>query len=247
MCKQAACTNHLVPQPRPARKAQADADERVWYARQTVRARLEPQRARPPDREPASTRARARPLTNFDRTLPAPAVRPRPRRLLKDPYNFDFLTLGDDAHERDLERGLLDHLREFLLELGVGFAFVGSQYHLEVGGEDFYIDLLFYHLKLRCFVVIELKIGAVRAGVRRQDELLPVGRRRPAPPPGRPASIGLILCKAKNSVVVEYALRDTAKPIGVAGYTAGKSLPADLRDELPSPERLEEELAMLPV
>ena len=97
-------------------------------------------------------------VTNFEATLPNPQS-DLAHQLLKDPYNFDFLTLGDDAHERELERGLLEHIRSFLLELGVGFAFVGSQYHLEVGGEDFYIDLLFYHLKLRAFVVIDILCG----------------------------------------------------------------------------------------
>lgn len=97
-------------------------------------------------------------VTNFDATLP-PTQSDLARQLLKDPYNFDFLTLDADAHERDLERGLLQHLRDFLLELGVGFAFLGSQYHLEISGKDFYLDLLFYHVRLRCYVVIDLKIG----------------------------------------------------------------------------------------
>ena len=120
------------------------------------------------------------------------ALTPRPqsdlaRELLKDPYNFDFLTLTREAEEREIERGLVEHIRDFLLELGVGFAFVGQQYRLEVGGEDFYLDLLFYHLKLRCFVVLELKAGAFKPEYRREDELLPVGRGRPAPAPRGPA------------------------------------------------------------
>jgi predicted nuclease of restriction endonuclease-like (RecB) superfamily len=97
-------------------------------------------------------------LTNFEQTLPSPQS-DLAQQILKDPYNFDFLSLGEEAQERDLEKALTEHIRDFLLELGVGFAFVGSQYHLEVGGEDFYLDLLFYHLRLRCFVVIELKVG----------------------------------------------------------------------------------------
>lgn len=180
-------------------------------------------------------------LTNFADTLPAPQS-DLARDLLKDPYNFDFLMLADDAQERHLHAGLLEHLREFLIELGVGFAFVGSNHPLEVGGKDYFLDLLFYHLKLRAFVVIELKVtefepehlGKMNFYLSAVDSQL----RHPDDKP----SIGLILCPVKNSVVVEYALRDTAKPIGVAGYTAGKALPAGLRDQLPSPERLEEEL-----
>jgi predicted nuclease of restriction endonuclease-like (RecB) superfamily len=180
-------------------------------------------------------------LTNFAAKLPSPQS-DLARDLLKDPYNFDFLTLADDAHERHLQAGLLEHLREFLIELGVGFAFVGSRYPLEVGGKDFFLDLLFFHLRLRAFVVIELKVtefepehlGKMNFYLSAVDDLLRHPEDRP--------SIGLILCPVKNSVVVEYALRDTTKPIGVAGYTAGKALPADVRDQLPSPERLEEEL-----
>ena len=150
--------------------------------------------------------------------------------------------LAEDARERELESGLLEHLRTFLLELGVGFAFVGSQYPLEVGGEDFRIDLLFYHLKLRCFVVIDLKMGAFKpeyAGkmnfyLSAVDDLL----RHPADQP----SIGVILCKSRNAVVAEYALRDTAKPIGIAEYLATMKLPPELKGSLPSVEELEAEL-----
>ena len=158
-------------------------------------------------------------LTNFDRTLPAPHS-DLAQQTLKDPYVFDFLTLGPERPGAGPRaRRCSQHVRDFLLELGVGFAFVGSQVQLEVGGEDFYIDLLFYHLKLRCFVVIDLKTGGVQARVRRQDELLPVGRGRTDPrhPEDKP-SIGLVLCKEKNQVVVEYALRDIKKPIGVAAW-----------------------------
>ena len=103
-----------------------------------------------------------RAVTNFDRALPSPQS-DLAQQITKDPYNFDFLLLGEEAHERDLERGLLEHLRKFLLELGVGFAFVGSQYRLPIGGEEFFIDLLFYHLKLRAYIVIDLKVQAFRA------------------------------------------------------------------------------------
>jgi len=173
--------------------------------------------------------------------LPAPQS-DLARSLLKDPYVFDFLSLGPEAQERDLERALLDHLRDFLLELGKGFAFVGSQYRLEVGGEEFYIDLLFYHLRLRCFVVIELKVGDFKpehAGkmnfyLSAVDDLL-------RHPDDRP-SIGLILCKSQNRLVVEYALRDMSKPIGVVTYRLTESLPAELRESLPSIEELKREM-----
>ncbi len=140
-------------------------------------------------------------MTNFAATLPAPQS-DLAQQLLKDPYNFDFLTLSTEAHEKDLEGGLLEHIRKFLLELGVGFSFVGSQYPLEVGGEDFKIDLLFYHLKLRCFVVIDLKMGAFKPAYAGQlnfylsaiDDLL----RHPDDKP----TIGLILCKTKNQALL---------------------------------------------
>jgi predicted nuclease of restriction endonuclease-like (RecB) superfamily len=180
-------------------------------------------------------------IANFDRTLPAPQSE-LALQILKDPYNFDFLSLGKDAQERELEQSLIHHLREFLLELGVGFAFVGSQYHLEVGGEDFYIDLLFYHLRLRCYVVVELKIyeflpefaGKMNFYLSAVDDLL----RHPDDGP----SIGLILCKTRNKIIVEYALRDTQKPMGVAIYQITASLPEHFKGSLPTVEELEVEL-----
>ncbi len=181
--------------------------------------------------------------TNFARSLPPPRS-DLAGEILKDPYNFEFLTLADDAEERALQRGLLQHVQQFLVELGAGFAFVGQQHRLEVGGEDYYIDLLFYHLKLRCYVVVELKTTTFRpeyAGkmnfyLSAVDDLL----RHPDDKP----SIGIILCKSKNRVVAEYALRDLAKPVGVASYITKlvESLPADLRGSLPGPEELEAEL-----
>ncbi|MGP0066252.1 MAG: PDDEXK nuclease domain-containing protein, partial [Isosphaeraceae bacterium] len=156
----------------------------------------------------------------------------------------NFMSLAKDAEERALQKGLLEHIHQFLIELGAGFAFVGQQYPLEVGGEDFYIDLLFYHLKLRCYVVIDLKMTALRpeyAGkmnfyLSAVDDLL----RHPDDKP----SIGIILCKAKNRVVAEYALRDLSKPVGISTYITKlvESLPPALRGSLPSPEALEAEL-----
>ena len=181
--------------------------------------------------------------TNFEKTLPA-LQSDLARETLKDPYKFEFLTLADEAEEKELEDGLLAHIRKFLIELGAGFAFVGQQVRLDVGGEDFYIDLLFYHLKLRCYVVIDLKTTAFKpeyAGkmnfyLSAVDDLL----RHPDDKP----SIGIILCKAKNRVVAEYALRDLAKPVGVTSYVTKlvESLPAAFRGSLPSPKELAAEL-----
>jgi predicted nuclease of restriction endonuclease-like (RecB) superfamily len=181
--------------------------------------------------------------TNFERTLPA-LQSDLARETLKDPYTFEFLTIADDAEERALQKGLLQHIQHFLLELGAGFAFVGQQYRLEVGGEDFFIDLLFYHLKLRCYVVIDLKTtpfkpeyaGKMNFYLSAVDDLL----RHPDDKP----SIGIILCKTKNQVVAEYALRDLAKPVGVSSYITKlvESLPPALQGSLPSPKELEAEM-----
>jgi predicted nuclease of restriction endonuclease-like (RecB) superfamily len=184
-------------------------------------------------------------LTNFTRTLPKPTS-DLAQQTLKDPYVFDFLTLGKAARERQLEQGLMDHVQRFLLEMGVGFAFVGRQVHLDVAGDDFYIDLLFYHLKLRCFVVIELKAvpfqpefaGKLNFYLSAVDDML----RHPGDGP----TIGLILCKSKSRVLVEYALRDIAKPMGVAEWQTRivEALPDDLVGSLPTVEELEAELAL---
>jgi len=164
------------------------------------------------------------------------------QQLVKDPYNFDFLSLGLEVKERDLERGLIGHLRDFLLELGVGFTFVGQQYLLEVGEQDFRLDLLFYHLRLRCFVVVDLKLsdfipeyaGKMNFYLSAVDDQLRHTDDEP--------SIGIVLCKTKNNVVVEYALRDTTKPISVAEYRLRTSLPESLETLLPTVEQLRNEL-----
>ncbi len=181
-----------------------------------------------------------RAVTNFEDTMPAPRS-DLAGEMLKDPYSFDFLGLGPEARERDLEQGLIEHIQRFLLELGAGFAFVGRQVPMEVAGESFYLDLLFYHLKLRCFVVIELKLGAFRpehAGkmsfyLTAVDELLRH--------PGDEASIGLVLCKTRKRLIVEWALRDLGKPVGVSSYEVRlvEALPEELRGRLPSIEELE--------
>lgn len=180
-------------------------------------------------------------VTNFGERLPAPGS-DLARQSLKDPYLFDFLDVGREADEREIESALVRHITQFLLELGAGFAFVGRQVHLEVGGDDFFIDLLFYHLKLRCYVVVELKadkfkpehLGQLGFYLTAVDMQIKSEQDRP--------TIGLLLCKNKNKVVAEYALRDTAQPIGVAEYQLLASLPAELQTSLPSIERIESEL-----
>jgi predicted nuclease of restriction endonuclease-like (RecB) superfamily len=184
-------------------------------------------------------------ITNFERTLPSPQS-DLAQQVLKDPFNFDFLTLHRDARERELQEGLINHIRQFLLELGRGFAFVGSPYPLTVGGDEFEIDLLFYHLHLRCYIVIDLKIGKFSPADAGQmnfylsavDDLL---RHKDDAP-----SIGLILCRSKNEVVAEYTLRDMNKPIGVAAHLTREieaSLPQDFKYSLPTVEEIEAELA----
>jgi predicted nuclease of restriction endonuclease-like (RecB) superfamily len=210
-----------------------DSRERQWYARAAVEYGWS-RNVLVHQIESDLHGRRGKALTSFDRTLPAPEA-DLAEQLLKDPYNLDFLGLSEDVVERTLERGLLEHVRSFLLELGVGFAFVGSQYRLEVGGQDFYIDLLFYHLKLRRYVIVELKaedfkpefVGKMGFYLAVVDDQL----RRPQDEP----SLGIILCKSHNKIVVEYALRYAGKPMGVATY---RSAPRAMRKSLPTPEML---------
>jgi len=162
---------------------------------------------------------------NFARTLPAPDS-DLAAQLLKDSYIFDFLSLGPDAKERDLEGGLLERIRDFLLELGQGFAFMGSQVHLEVGGQDFYVDLLFYHHRLRCLVAIDLKMEEFSPSfVGQLGFYLAVLDDKLKHPQDGP-TIGLLLCKGRNRVVAEYALRGVEKPLGIADYRFQNALPA---------------------
>lgn len=184
-------------------------------------------------------------VTNFSRTLPAPQS-DLARDILKDPYIFDFLGLTDDIRERELENALLAHLREFLIALGTGFAFVGNQFRLAIGDEDYYIDLLFYHLKLRCYFVIDLKTrpfaaedaGKMNFYLNAVDDIL----RHPDDQP----SVGLVLCREKegsNRMLLEYALRGLKKPIGVSEYQLTRALPDDLKPSLPTVEEIEREIA----
>ena len=179
--------------------------------------------------------------SNFSLRLPSPQS-DLAQQALKDPYIFDFMTLDADFHERELETGLVRHLEKFLLELGQGFAFVGRQYRLSVGENDFYVDLLFYHMKLRSYMVIELKRGDFKPEYAGKlnfycnvvDDTLRHASDAP--------TIGLMLCQGKDNVLAEYALRGIDKPIGIASYELTRALPASLQSALPSIESIEAEL-----
>jgi predicted nuclease of restriction endonuclease-like (RecB) superfamily len=217
-----------------------DSGERLWYAHAAIQNGWS-RNVLVMQIESGLYRRQGKAVTNFQTTLPKP-LSDLAQQLIKDPYNFDFLTLRSEAQERDLERGLLEHLRQFLIELGTGFAFVGSQVPLEVGGEDFKLDLLFYHLKLRCFCVIDLKMtpfkpeyaGKMNFYLSAVDDLL----RHPDDKP----SIGLILCKTKNRIIAEYALRNTATPMGISEFRHLEKLPEQLKGTLPTIEEIEAEL-----
>ena len=214
-----------------------DTNAAEWYARQSV-ANGWNQPILVHQIESGLYERQGKAVTNFSRTLP-PEQSDLAREILKDPYDLEFLGLDGDADERVTESGIITRLQRFLLELGVGFAFVGRQTRLVVGGEEFFIDLLFYHYRLRCFVVVELKTGAFKpehAGkmnfyLAAVDDIMRHAEDRP--------SIGMILCRSKSRVVVEYALHSIGKPIGVASYVLAKDLPRDLKDALPAPEELE--------
>ena len=180
-------------------------------------------------------------VSNFPMTLPKPQS-DLARESLKDPYRFDFLGLTDEAQEREIEAALVKHVTEFLLELGAGFAFVGRQVLLDVGGDEFFIDLLFYHLKLRCYVVIELKGGKFKPEHLGQLGFYMTAVDRQIKHEQDNPTIGLLLCKSKNKVVAEYALGDKSQPMGIAEYKMLESLPAELQTSLPSIEQIEREL-----
>lgn len=219
-----------------------NAETRLWYAQQTItngwsRNILVLQI------EQCLHERQGKAITNFPATLPPPdsdmAV-----QIFKDPYLFDFIGASNPRREREIEQALVDHIQRFLIELGAGFAFVGRQVLLEVGDRDFYIDLLFYHLKLRCFVVIELKagpfdpafVGQMNLYLSAVDDLM---RHREDKP-----TIGLLLCRGKDRLVVEYALRDLKKPMGVAEWETRlvRALPEELKPSLPTVEEIETEL-----
>lgn len=218
-----------------------DLPTRLWYARQVVDQGWSREALTAQIKQRAHER-QGTAVTNFATTLPEIHAS-LATGLLKDPYLFDFLTLEEPFHERELETGLLTHLQKFLLELGRGFAFVGRQYRLEVSDREFYLDLLFYHLHLRCFVVVDLKRGDFKpeyAGKMNfycsvvDDQL-----RHPQDLP----TLGLILCQTKDRILAEYALRDIHKPIGIADYELTRALPSELASSLPSIEAIEAELS----
>jgi predicted nuclease of restriction endonuclease-like (RecB) superfamily len=219
-----------------------DPATREWYVREAIangwsRTILEL-------RIDAAAHARhGKAITNFAATLP-PADSDMAAQIFKDPYLFDFLGTADPRREREVEQALVDHIQRFLLELGAGFAFVGRQVHLAFASSDCYIDLLFYHLKLRAFVVVELKavpfqpafVGQLNMYLSAVDDLLKHADDKP--------TVGLLLCRSKDKIVVEYALRDVNKPIGVAEWETKivASLPEEWRGSLPTVEELEAEL-----
>ena len=222
-----------------------DASARLWYARASVREGWGRSTLEMQVRAKAHLR-HGKAVNNFGATL-SPVESDVAAQVFKDPYLFDFLGTADPRREREVEQALVDHIQRFLLELGAGFAFVGRQVHLEVEESDYYIDLLFYHLKLRCYVVVELKAGRFEPAFVGQlnlylsvvDDLL----RHPDDKP----TIGLLLCWSKNRVIVEYALRGLARPIGVAAWEDSlvATLPEELRGSLPTVEEIEAELGAI--
>lgn len=215
-------------------------DERLFYARKTVEHSWS-RNVLTMQIESGLISRQGAAITNFEQCLPKPQS-DLARESLKDPYRFDFLGLGEEAQEREIENALIAHVMEFLLELGAGFAFVGKQFHLEIGGDDFYIDLLFYHLKLRCYVVIELKAGDFKPEHLGQLGFYLTAVDRQVKDDQDKPTIGLLLCKSKNKVVAEYALGDKNQPMGIAEYKLHKALPKSLKTNLPSIEQIEREL-----
>jgi predicted nuclease of restriction endonuclease-like (RecB) superfamily len=219
----------------------SDIDQRLWYIQKTIehgwsRNILSHQI------ELGLYGREGKSISNFNNVLPAPQS-DLANQIIKDPYKFDFLSIGKDAHEREIEKELVKHIEKFLLELGAGFAFVGKQYKLSVANEDYFIDLLFYHLKLRCYVIVELKTGKFKPEhtgklnfyLSAVDDIL---RHKDDNP-----SIGILLCKDKGEQIkAEYALRDINKPIGLAEYRISENLPEQIKTSLPSIEELENEL-----
>jgi len=218
-----------------------EPDARAWYAKQTVthgwsRLTLE---------ENIQRRLKERQgnaVTNFALRLPEPDSA-LAHETLKNPYLFDFLGLADDAHERDIENALIRHITRFLLELGAGFAFIGRQYRLEVAGDEFFIDLLFYHARLKCYVVVELKATAFKPDYIGQLNFYLSAIDAQIKAPEDKPTIGLLLCRKQNRLVAQYFVNGIDRPIGVAEYQLLKDLPEPLAENLPSIEEIEAELA----
>lgn len=220
-----------------------DTEKRIWYAKKTIengwsRNVLVNQIESQLHERQAVTEHKT---TNFLTVLPSPNSE-LTQNMIKDPYKLDFLGITEQAQEREIEQSLVKHIKDFLLELGSGFAFVGQQYHLEVGNQDFYIDLLFYNINLKCYVVIELKAGDFKPADAGQlnfylsavDDILKNNDDNP--------TIGILLCKTKNKTIAEYALRDMSKPMGITEYKLTEAIPENLKSSLPTIEELEKEL-----
>jgi len=217
-----------------------DRIARLWYMEQTLEHGWSKRQLEDQIKHQAHER-QGKAITNFAAQLPAPQSA-LAQETLKDPYIFDFLTLEEPFHERELEAGLVAHVEKFLLELGAGFAFLGRQYHLAVSDRDFYIDLLFYHTKLRCYVVVELKsgkfqpeyAGKVNFYCTAVDETLRHESDNP--------TIGLILCQTNDRIIAEYTLKKVNTPIGVSEYELTRALPENLKSSLPTIEEIEDQL-----
>ena len=214
---------------------------REWYASEAVAHGWSRSTLKLNIRDGLYTR-QGREVSNFPQRLPALRAE-NTQQALKDPYFFDFLGLGNDAHEREIESALTSHITRFLLELGTGFAFVGRQFRLEVGGDEFFIDLLFYHTRLKCYIVVELKAtefrpehaGQLNFYIAAVDAQVKAAEDHP--------TIGLLLCRSRNRLVAEYALSGTTKPIGIAEYRLVRNLPEQLEASLPAIEDIEMEFS----
>ena len=219
-----------------------NADEHIWYAEQVAKNGWSRNvLVHQIESGLYQRQVLAEKVSNFESRLPSPQSE-LAAQTMKDPYIFDFIPFKEDMIERDIEQALVKDVTKLLLELGTGFAFLGNQYHLNVGGDDFYIDLLFYNLNLRCYVVIELKTGEFKpeyAGrlnfyLSAVDGILKKEHDNP--------SIGLLLCKSKNDLLAEYSLKDMSKPIGVSAYQITSNLPEELERQLPSVEDIQKRI-----
>ncbi len=217
-----------------------NADHRYWYALKAVENNWS-RNVMVMQIETRLFERQGQAVTNFEQRLPKPDS-DLARESIKDPYRFDFLGLTDEAQEREIENALVTHVTQFLLELGAGFAFVGRQVLLQVGEEEFFIDLLFYHLKLRCYVVIELKADKFKPEHLGQLGFYMTAVDRQMKHEADATTIGLLLCKSKDKVVAEYALGDKTQPMGIAEYKLTESLPETFKTNLPSIEDIEREL-----
>ena len=218
-----------------------DEDIRLWYIHKTIENGWSQSVLVHQIELDLYARSKKLKITNFTKTLSSPHSE-LVQEALKDPYIFDFILLSEKAKERDIEEQLVKHITKFLLELGAGFAFVGNQYKIETENKEYFIDLLFYHLKLKCYFVIELKnvefkpefAGKLNFYLSAVDDLVKSETDNP--------TIGLILCKSKDKIEAEYSLRDINKPIGISEYTITKSIPTELKSNLPSIKEIEEQL-----